>query len=750
MGSQSKKSICIVGAGPAGLVAAKTFLATDSFDVTLYEKRDKIGGIWALDETTEDGFLSPNTPTNLSRFTVSFGDLDWNEVDIQSVAPKADTTNKATLPTFPKAWQVNRYLQEYQRRHVSKERIHLRTKVLKAEPERSKSDISHWRIETIHESTGAFETKLFDYLIIGSGVFAAPRPPQQNIPGLSTASVSVPTIHSTRFRSLEDLFPGEEGAQGRHILMVGGGNSAGETAAAVAMQLSDAAWSTDPVRRKRFEGCKIVHVAPRPFYALPPYVEYEKGSMSYVPLDFRLYDFGKRPSLDSYGGQQTPQARDIGHNALRSIVGGDQSELGSQALVAQGEGPNRGSVYVALAETYAEFVRDGLIDVKPGRVFSLSGNDSSAEASVRHGDEVSSVENIGAIIYATGFNSSAALDFLADDVKQALHYDPHCPRLPIILEQWQTMNAEVPNAAFLGFYEGPYWPMMEMQARLVASCWLDGMPLAPRRPFEEPEKLLQMRKLIKEKALDICQYWFGDYLGYMEDIARHLSLVRNHAPFTEKQGCQSPARFLDSSTEASQAEAIMQDLAKTWQDCIDHGKFVGRAVLRALHGTWDIHRRISSVNPIYSGTLTGQASFHPRFPTKDRSGKSFDMEYLYVEKGTFTTSNGLSMTASRRYVYRYSEAQDKLSIWFVKPDNDLEVDYLFHDLAFVPPAEARELGACVAKADHLCVKDMYWTEYTLPMEAIVLRSFQIKHTVKGPHKDYVSMTEYRRPKKELK
>ena len=85
-----------------------------------------------------------------------------------------------------------------------------------------------------------------------------------------------------------------------------------------------------------------------------------------------------------------------------------------------------------------------------------------------------------------------------------------------------------------------------------------------------------------------------------------------------------------------------------------------------------------------------------------------------------------------------------MSVWFVKPDRNLEVDYLFHDLSFAAPEEAREEGACVAKADHLCVDDMYDTQYRFRMKGIALQGFQVTHTVKGPSKDYVAMSDFRR------
>ena len=234
----------------------------------------------------------------------------------------------------------------------------------------------------------------------------------------------------------------------------------------------------------------------------------------------------------------------------------------------------------------------------------------------------------------------------------------------------------------------------------------------------------------------------------MEDVAKDLELQRNDLLFDEREGCPSPARYLSQTTDTTESNSIMKELNQIWHDCTANGKYVPRASFRALHGDWYISRHIESAIPTFpSGTLEGTASFHPRFPTSDKSGKSFDLEYLYTESGTFTTSTGHILTASRRYVYRYSEADDTLSVWFVKPDNDLEVDYLFHKLLFVKPEDARKAGASIAKADHLCVEDMYWTEYRLPIKGIALREFDIKHTVKGPGKDYVANTKYQRPRK---
>lgn len=231
-------------------------------------------------------------------------------------------------------------------------------------------------------------------------------------------------------------------------------------------------------------------------------------------------------------------------------------------------------------------------------------------------------------------------------------------------------------------------------------------------------------------------------------MATELDLERNHGDFSPQEGSPSPARYLTPQTDRKEADAVIKDLQQTWHDCLIDGKYVARAAFRALQGKWNIERCIGSkTSACPSGTLTGTASFHPRLPTMDKYHKTFDLEYLYIESGTFTMSNGCCLNTRRRYVYRYCEANDIVSVWFVKPDKELEVDYLFHNLEFVKPEQARKAGALVAKADHLCVEDMYTTEYRLPMKAIALHDFEVTHVVKGPNKDYVATTSYTRPKK---
>ncbi|KYG40561.1 hypothetical protein M433DRAFT_160239 [Acidomyces richmondensis BFW] len=745
------QSVCIIGAGPAGLAAAKGFIQIGKFVVTIYEKKERVGGIWALCENDYDGFLHPQTPTNLSRFAVAFSDLDWNDVEISTIAQSRvhEKGNGRKVPLFPKAWQVNRYLEHYREKFIPLDCIFFYREVVHAHLDRRERK---WHITTT-TCNGPTEVKTFDKLIIASGFFSRPRFLKENVQGLPGAANGHPTtiklLHSSQFKTLQDLYPSNQNPSGKKILLIGGGNSVGEAAATVAMQLSDSQWSPDTARRETFKDCKILHVSPRHLYSLPPFVESDAGALSYVPIDMRLYNFAKRPPgpIESYAGQQTPEVRDIAHGIMKTLVGGDQSDLGCAALLVPSE-REKSTVGVALSETYAEFVRSGLIEVVRGRVVGIEegAHVGKATAIVKVGNESERYGDIGAVVYATGYTPLPALEFLADDIKKDLQYDASSMRLPVVLEQWQTMHPAVPELSFLGFYEGPYWPIIEMQARVTARRWLDGS-IAATKAFEKRAELTGLRQAMQDKSKDVPQYWFGDYLGYMEDMARHLGLKMNNGNFEKREGCPSPARYLDQLSDIAVNKNVMQELHKTWRDCLDNGQYVSRAVFRALQGQWIITKRLENPDQKFSGVMKGMANFHPRYPTRDKSGRHFDFEFLYTEEDSFISANKVSMVAPRRYVYRYSETEDQLSVWSVKPEGGLEVDRLFHNLVFEPPAAAREARACIAKAENLCVGDIYSAKYRFPMKAITLLEFEIEYTMKSPNNTYLVTAEYRRPNK---
>ena len=89
--SRSSKSVAVLGAGVAGLAAAKT-LTQYGFDVTVYEARSEPGGVWANNYRS----LCVLEP----KWVYGYPDWPW----------PADT------PLYPPAEHVRRYLADYAER----------------------------------------------------------------------------------------------------------------------------------------------------------------------------------------------------------------------------------------------------------------------------------------------------------------------------------------------------------------------------------------------------------------------------------------------------------------------------------------------------------------------------------------------------------------------------------------------------------------------------------------------------------
>jgi len=171
-----------------------------------------------------------------------------------------------------------------------------------------------------------------------------------------------------------------------------------------------------------------------------------------------------------------------------------------------------------------------------------------------------------------------------------------------------------------------------------------------------------------------------------------------------------------------------------------------KACFAIMQGRWNIHRVLRSMIPTYpSGIFNGTASVTLRDPTD----AEYDAEYLYTEEGEFTTEQGLGIKGRRSYVYRFQDATDSISAWFVKTDNSREVDYLFHRVEFdktLVPSTAEEAARIrslvTAIGHHLCIDDNYNAEYSFQYKSAGLKSWGVKYKVKGPKKDYTADATY--------
>ncbi|KAF2831870.1 hypothetical protein CC86DRAFT_82469 [Ophiobolus disseminans] len=741
------KSVCIVGAGPAGLVAAKTLLQTGGYHISIYEAAERVGGMWRGRRGQYGDKCSPEMRTNLSRFTVAFSDLAWSSVD--SWQTNSGVALNTKPPMFPKAWQVGQYLEAYARKFGVDANVEYNTRVTKA---KILGNLEQWEITCVNSATKQTSLHTFDYLIVASGFFGQPMSSFDPSPTGQSTSI----MHSSKFREVSALTekPGK-------IVVIGGGISGSEAAAQAASQISSARHSPGKTKPAH-SGSTIYHVVNRPFYCLPRYLPQEPSlpdgnpnpAPDFLPLDLAMYNLSRRGKGEISASINTvpPDKTMKGHEFMRSVIGGDQNTIGRPELVYTPEQTQHPG-YTGITDTYMEFVRSGLIVPVQGWAekvqagandsgFSITVNSRQPWASPDSHEGITITEVTG-IVEATGYETS--LGYLDESVKELLDYDPTCPRIPFLLSRGSVFAKAIPTIAFVGFYEGPYWGVMEMQARLVADTWSENSTRKRDEYHHHQIEAEQMRIAIRTKSLQVPQFWMMDYVGIIEEFARLTNTTRNDSSFGGQTGPAFPSRYTRSSTKDESAAAAFKEVTDIIQAPPHSAQFVAPAVFRGLQGSWLLSRRIASRTSTPGGTFSGTAHFHPRTP----AAPSYAAEYLYIEEGTFAMDTGLCFPASRRYIYRYNETSDKITSWFAAEDNE-STGALFNTWDIYHPSVEGFEGGWRARGLHWCDPDTYKNDCEFTFRGAALERFGITFEVSGPSKDYSHKSWFERPVAEYK
>jgi len=376
------KSVLVVGAGPAGLVAAKTLLQYGGgkhYKVTVFEAAERVGGMWRALETEKGDKCSPDMRTNLSRFTVAFSDLSWNAA--LAYADDKENLSAPRAPSmFPKAWQVGRYLEAYAQKFIPEENIVCNREVTMADY--TETENQRWNVSSVNTISQKSYTDKFDHLIVASGFFGRPNNALSDVVQLD-ATVEAKTVHSTEFRHLSS-FDTNSG----NVVVIGGGISGSEAAATAAFQISNAKYAPGP--KPAWANSKVVHIVNRPFYCLPRYLPQEAYNPAkqafhlapnFVPLDLILYNISRKGEgpISASNGLVPPEKAKKGHEFIRSLVS-DQRDLGSPTLVYRQEHVQY-PPYTGVSDTYSEFVRSGLIVLKQGYASTATQQPQSNEGS---------------------------------------------------------------------------------------------------------------------------------------------------------------------------------------------------------------------------------------------------------------------------------------------------------------------------------------------------------------------------------
>ena len=163
--TESAKTIAILGAGVAGLAAAKT-LKQYGFDVSIYETRSELGGVW----TNNYRSLCVLEP----KWVYGYPDWPW----------------PSETPLYPPAKHVRDYLADYAEHFGISDCIRLNSRIVEV----ALTDEEQWRI--VAEIDGERESAEYDYFVMAPGMFNLKK--SADWPGKDKFEGQL--IHSSEFR----------------------------------------------------------------------------------------------------------------------------------------------------------------------------------------------------------------------------------------------------------------------------------------------------------------------------------------------------------------------------------------------------------------------------------------------------------------------------------------------------------------------------------------------------------------------
>ena len=186
------KRICIIGAGPSGIAAAKNCMQA-GLDFVVFEKNDKVGGNWVFNSKTGHSSVYENTHLISSK--------SWSEFE--------DYPMPDHYPDYPNHIQLQQYFEGYAKHFSIYSKIRFDHSVNKV----TRQDNGNWLVNYT-DSNGSAQSEIFEVLMVSNGHHNVPKYPQY--PGEYTGRF----LHSHDFKGVDESW------RDKRVLVIGAGNSA--------------------------------------------------------------------------------------------------------------------------------------------------------------------------------------------------------------------------------------------------------------------------------------------------------------------------------------------------------------------------------------------------------------------------------------------------------------------------------------------------------------------------------------------
>ncbi|MBX2946094.1 MAG: NAD(P)-binding domain-containing protein [Cyclobacteriaceae bacterium] len=204
----TSKRVCVIGAGPSGIAAAKNLL-DEHHEVVVYDYGNEVGGNWVFSDKPSHSSVFETTHIISSKTLSQYDDFPMPE----------------DYPDYPSHQQLAAYFQAYAKRFNLYPHIEFHTLVVHC----SRDSHGKWHVTT--KKYENVKTEIFDALAVCNGHHWKPRYPEY--PGEFTGKF----IHSHDVKRFSDFAD-------QRVLVIGGGNSACDVAveSCRVSQTTDISW----------------------------------------------------------------------------------------------------------------------------------------------------------------------------------------------------------------------------------------------------------------------------------------------------------------------------------------------------------------------------------------------------------------------------------------------------------------------------------------------------------------------------
>ena len=184
--------VCVIGAGPSGLTAAKNCIE-NGLSVVVFEKNDRVGGNWVFNSKTGHSSVYENTHLISSKTWSEFEDFPMPE----------------SYPDYPNHIQLQAYFESYAKHFGVYSNIKFESSVQHVSRDRDGNWLVKWS-----DAAGNIQSDTFEYLMVANGHHNVPKYPKY--PG----NYSGKYLHSHDFKGVDESW------RDKRVLVIGAGNSA--------------------------------------------------------------------------------------------------------------------------------------------------------------------------------------------------------------------------------------------------------------------------------------------------------------------------------------------------------------------------------------------------------------------------------------------------------------------------------------------------------------------------------------------